>query len=284
MRFPSTISVIGLGLIGGSLALALKDRARVVAYDPDREASGHALAAGIQTKDLPECVHQAELVFLAAPVGSIPLAGLKIAPYLRPGTIVTDVGSTKAQVVRDLQNHLPRHCLYVGGHPMAGSERSGFPAAREDLFRDTTYIITPTANTHPRAIEVLLEIVKALDARPFFMDIAEHDRLVALISHLPFLISTVLARTILEASEVHPEVIAIASGGFRDMSRLASSDPSMSSDFCVTNKDSLCDAVNLFLQHLDKVCNALQSSSGDLKPLLMEAKAFRDSLAAVRGW
>ncbi|MEW6082895.1 MAG: prephenate dehydrogenase/arogenate dehydrogenase family protein [Bacillota bacterium] len=284
MTLPSRIAVVGLGLIGGSMALALKDRHSVVAHDPDLETCEAANALGIPTIHLSGAVKDAGLVILASPVRSLALAGLKAAPHLRKGAVITDVGSSKSEVVQDLEAHLPPHCMYVGGHPMAGSEKSGFRAARPDLFRGSCWVITPTGKTHPRCVEVVLSLVKELGAKPVFMSVAEHDRLVALVSHLPYLLSAALTRTVLDASRVYPEAAAVASAGFRDMTRLAACDPTMASDFCVSNKDFIMDALNMFLQHFREAASALQDDGGSLRPLLLEAKHFRDSLAVEKGW
>lgn len=240
-----SVTILGLGLIGGSLGLALKQPPReqahawatpvITGWDRDRGAIEAALARGAidRLANGPRsAVAGADVVVVAVPALAIRDLFAEFATALAPETIVTDVASTKTDICRWATELLP--VAFVGGHPMAGSERSGVAHAQPDLFAGATYCLTPLPSTPPSAIELITDLVAATGAEPYIVGVEAHDRAVAAISHLPFLLSTLLVD--LTAHSPEWELFrTIAARGYRDVSRLASGDPRMHRDICVTN-------------------------------------------------
>lgn len=279
------VAVLGIGLIGGSIGLALRrwrDQAPgassvVVGWDASASALELALGAGAideRAEHAAAAVAGADLVVVAAPVLALREIFKAIGPALGPGTAVTDVSSTKAAACGWAEELLPRG-VFIGGHPMAGSERSGVGHARADLFAGALYCLTPTASTAPRALERARELVQAVGARPHLLDPEAHDRAVAAVSHLPFLLSTALVEATVGSPD-WPSLRALAATGYRDVSRLASGDARMHRDICLTNADAI-------RPWLLEAAAALQSLAGDLDDpeALMRrfeaAKAARDA-------
>src|SRR5579883_2197224 len=196
------VAVIGLGLIGGSIGLALrkvKAAQQVAGYDLGRGVSDRARRIGAideHYSSLADTVRGAELVILATPVGAMRVLLQNIAPALSPGAVVTDVASTKAQVINWAEEFLPPTVSFVGGHPIAGKEISGIEGADGKLFQNCVYCLTPTRRTSPAALEKVTELVSALGAQVRFLEPLEHDGQVAGVSHLPFVVSAVLMNTV----------------------------------------------------------------------------------------
>lgn len=228
------IGIVGLGLMGGSLAMALRGHAgRLSAVEPAPLARQIALREGIvdsATESLAAGVQEVDLLVLATPVRTI-LNVLNRLPALRPdGCLVLDLGSTK-QAVCAAMSVLPEPFAAAGGHPMCGKETAGITAATPDLYRGQTFILCRTERTTAAAEAIALQVVEAIGARPFFLEAEEHDRLVAAVSHLPVLLSAALMRH--ADSERQWQVSA---SGFRDASRLSGSDPRMMLDILMTNR------------------------------------------------
>jgi prephenate dehydrogenase len=281
------VTIVGLGLIGGSMGLALKRAATrgtladltVVGWDQHAETRELALARNVVDRapgDLGRAVGDAEIVIVAVPVLGTRDVFAAIAPFLRPSTIVTDVASTKALVCGWAQELLP--CPFVGGHPMAGSERGGVTNARDNLFDGATYCLTPDEDTSPATLETVSGLVEAVGARPRIMQPEAHDRAVAAISHLPFLLSTLLVE-LPAASPDWEEFRAIAATGFRDVSRLASGDPRMHHDICITNAAAIRPWLVATARALEGLADGLEDSPALLKRF-EEAKAIRDEMIA----
>ena len=275
-----SVAIIGLGLIGGSIALALKRSATppvIVGWDWDAAARALAQTRGAVDRvadDPMLAVTHAELVIVAVPVLSIREIFAAIAPALRHDAIVTDVASTKVAVCAWAAELLPG--TFVGGHPMAGSEQSGIAHARGDLFAGATYCLTPEPTTPATAVETVTVLVHTLGARAQVLSPETHDRVVAAISHLPFLLSTALVEVIATSPEW--ELLrTVAATGFRDVSRLASGDPRMHRDICLTNAREI-------RPWLVETAQALQALAGELDDgaaLLRRfenAKAVRDAM------
>ena len=280
------VAIIGLGLIGGSLGLALKNPqtgpvSTVVGWDQDAAARDLACARGAvdaTPDDLAAAVADADLVVVAVPVLSVRDVFRAIAPALRPSAVVTDVASTKVAVCRWAAEFFPGK--FIGGHPMAGSELSGVGNARAALFAGATYCLTPERATPPAIIETVTAMVNAIGARPLVLDPAAHDRAVAAISHLPFLLSTALV----EVASASPEwelFRQLAAGGFRDVSRLASADVRMHHDICLTNATQIRPWIEAATEALQSLARALDDS-----PALLErfehAKTIRDTYIAEK--
>jgi prephenate dehydrogenase len=256
------VSVVGLGLMGGSLAAALTTRRacrRVVGVARRKETIAQALDMGIihsGTCDLTEGTSSADVMVLATPVRTIvQLIGV-IAPLLSPGCLLTDVGSTKQAVVQAMQA-LPPSVQAVGGHPMCGKETAGLDAADPLLFEEATYVLTPPAQTSANALALALQLVEAIGARPLLLDAPRHDALVAAVSHLPYLLAVGLVATAENLSD--DAIWDVAAGGFRDTSRLAASDERMMLDILLTNKQAVSQTFACFQKRLARLTHLLET-------------------------
>ncbi|HEX6484647.1 MAG TPA: prephenate dehydrogenase/arogenate dehydrogenase family protein [Ktedonobacteraceae bacterium] len=276
------IAVLGLGLIGGSLALALRaDLAEQIAgYDADLDATRRAMERNAITHlcvTAEEAVQQADMVILATPIRAMPELLMRIAPALKPGALVTDTASTKVQVVEWARTLLPLQVIFVGGHPMAGRESSGIDAAETGLFEGCTYCLTPTVHTPPDAVMRLRELVTRLAAHPLLLDAQQHDRLVAGISHLPFVVSSALVQ-MLSQDEGWSEMAQLAASGYRDISRLAAGSPAMYRDICSTNKEAIVDWLDSLIMHLAKLRSLIATGDDSLENYFAQAKHVRDGV------
>lgn len=239
------ITIIGLGLIGGSLGLALKaaqlPSIEIVGHDRDRGTEGDAKRMGAIDKaehNLPRAVEGASLVIIATPVLAVKETMELIAPDLSEGAIVTDTASTKADVMRWAEEILPEGVSFVGGHPMAGKETSGIVGAEATLFHEKAYCLCPSVTASESAIKTIIGLANSVGAEPLFIDPAEHDQYAAAISHLPMVMSTALF-SLMHASPSWEDMAQLASSGFRDATRLASSNAAMSHDIMRTNREAI---------------------------------------------
>jgi prephenate dehydrogenase len=223
-------------------------------------------------------VREASLVIISTPVGAIEEIMKLIGPELVKGCVVTDTGSTKMQVLRWAEQHLPDTVNFVGGHPMAGKELSGPEAAQADLFQDTTYCVVPGKSAHQEAVSTIIKMAETVGAKPYFIDPAEHDSYVGAVSHLPLVLSTVLMK-LTSSSPSWPEISRLASTGFRDVSRLASGDPEMSRDICLTNQEGVVHWIDQFIKEL-YAFRGLVLEGGE-RPL---RKVFDDAWEARDRW
>ncbi|MFQ5399624.1 MAG: prephenate dehydrogenase [Anaerolineae bacterium] len=240
---PKRVCIVGLGLIGGSLARALRPflaYLAVVDANPDTRRAAGSLA-DLVTADLAEGMQGTELIILATPVRII-LKLLAQLPAVRPdGCLVLDLGSTKA-VISQVMETLPPAFQAIGGHPMCGKETSGFAAADPDLFQKQTFVLCRNGRTSPDVEQVAREIIDRIGAFPLLLPPDVHDRLVAATSHLPYLISAALMRTV--AGQADDQLWAVSASGFRDTSRLAGSEPQMMLDILLTNRMEVIDQVD----------------------------------------
>jgi prephenate dehydrogenase len=272
-----TIAIIGLGLIGGSLGLALKRAGEgpIAGYalHPRTLALAQERGAIDLARESPEAaVEGAGLVILAAPIRALPRLMARIAPHLLPGAVVTDTASTKARVMAWALVHLPGP--FVGGHPMAGKEAWGIEAASADLFRGAPYILVPARGTPEGALESLKALAQSVGARPTVMeDPEEHDRLVGGISHLPLLLSVALSLTASRHPD-WPRLAQLASGGFRDATRLASGNPEMGRDIFITNKRWALYWLDRLLEQIEELRVHLEQDS--LEEALAQAREARE--------
>ncbi|MHB1127193.1 MAG: prephenate dehydrogenase/arogenate dehydrogenase family protein [Bacillota bacterium] len=286
-RKVNRAAVVGLGLIGGSLAMAWtqgKAIPEVVGVDLDPES----LEIGVETgaihrgeTDLEKGIRHADLIVLAMPVGQMRPVMEQLRPHLRPGMIVTDVGSTKADFVKYMEDNFAGVVDYVGGHPMTGSERGGIEAADKYLFENAVYLLTPTAKTNPEALETVSHLVRAAGARVVTIDPEEHDLMVAAVSHLPHLVAVALVNTVGNLSVDHPQALMLAAGGFRDTTRVAMGDPVMWRDICLTNRDRICEMIRRFRVFLDQIeTSVLEHDTGSLMEDFRAAKETRMQIPA----
>jgi prephenate dehydrogenase len=228
------VGVIGLGLMGGSIALALKDACRSISgYDIDPAALRQAIDRGIIRRPLDLRGDEVDLLILAAPVSAI-LEWLERVPPVFSGKFhLLDLGSTKAEIVKRMRL-LPDRISPLGGHPMCGKETSGLAAADADLYRGCLFVLTPLERTRPGTLDIALELTTTLHARSRTLDPQQHDRAAAAISHLPYLISTTLVDAVAQLDD--DEAWTLAASGFRDTSRLAASDVTMLLDVLQSNR------------------------------------------------
>jgi prephenate dehydrogenase len=252
------ITIIGLGLIGGSLALALKRAelgdVEIAGCARTRETLRKAKSAGAidVAEGYPaDAVRGARLVIIATPITAMRETFEEIAPALGEGAIVTDVASTKGEVARWAAELLPRNVHFIGGHPMAGKEHAGFNAADADLFRGRPWVVAPSVSASEAAVQTVIGIAQLVGARTLLMDPLEHDSYVAAISHLPLVLSAVLFSTAF-SSAAWPEIAQLASTGFRDATRLASGPPEMAEGIMATNRDNVLHWMDRFDQELDR--------------------------------
>jgi len=277
------ITIVGLGLIGGSLGLAFHDIPGVIltGVDSDPRTLKSAIEGGAvdySTDDLMKGVQNADVIFLCTPVLQIIPIVKKMLPYLKPGTILTDVGSTKGFLAQGLLALLPSNIHYVSGHPMAGGEKSGIGAAHKELFKDKWYILVPDASTSSEAVEVITNILTCTGARLTTMDVADHDQYGAIISHVPHVAAAALVNLLDQYPDLE-EKFKLVGGGFRDTTRIASSDADMWSDICMTNGEQITDSLLHLKAILDTVILAVQK--GDRQALhhfFKRAKIRRDAL------
>lgn len=256
------VVVVGTGLIGGSIGLALRRAtdAELIAVDADPRSARRAVEVGAahEAADLETACAGAALVVVATPVAAIvPTVGA-VARVAAPHAVVTDVGSTKGPVVAEAERLLPG---FVGGHPMAGSELEGVDAARADLFEGALWILTPTPHTDAGAYRRVNALVGAAGARALALDAEAHDRLVALVSHLPYAIATTLME--LAGSHGDERVFRAAAGSFRDMTRTAGSNPRIWRDILAANRDALLQELDAFSGRLTAFRDALAASDWD---------------------
>jgi prephenate dehydrogenase len=269
------IAIIGMGLIGGSIGLALKQanlKDTVVAgASRSRESVRNAKRLGAIDEEAGPAEYAARgagLVIIASPIMTVPAVMQEIAPVLEPGAVVTDVCSTKAQVMRWAQEFLPESAHFVGGHPMAGKEQSGIDAADPALFHGRAWVIVPSVDAPEPAVRTVLALAQLAGAEPVFMDAQEHDSYVAAISHLPLALASALF-SVAFGSAAWPELARLASSGFRDTTRLASGSPEMSHDIVQTNRDNIVHWIDRLQQELSQLRDVI--ASGDSKRI---AEAF----------
>ncbi len=276
-----TVVLAGVGLIGGSIGLGLHQRfaaGRVVGLDRDPAALDAARGLGVIDEARLEpgpWLADADLVVLAVPVKSLVPLARTLAPHLRPDALVTDVGGVKGDIVEAL-----RDLRFVGGHPMAGSDRAGVLHADAALLENAVWALTPTDHTDPGALARVRELVEALGARPIVVAPAQHDRLVATVSHVPYLTAVALT-SLVDRGEERELKMLLAAGGFRDLTRVASGSPLMSRDMVVGNREAVRAALRALVAELE----ALEAAMDDDDALLLraeEAKRSRDGLPIVR--
>lgn len=277
------IAVLGLGLIGGSLGLALQRAGvakQISGFDSNQDATYQAWEIGAITEicdKAEKAVDEADLVILATPILAMHELLECIAPRLKRGVLITDTASTKVQILNWAKTALPSYAMFVGGHPMAGKELSGIKAAEAGLFEGCTYCLVPPRQASLEVVEQFSQIVTRLGAHPFILDADRHDRLVAGISHLPFVLSSALVQC-LNKEEDWSELTSLAAGGFRDMSRLAAGSPTMYRDICVTNKEEILVWLDALALELDTIRSLITRDDEVLEPYFAQAKQLRNNV------
>jgi prephenate dehydrogenase len=257
------VTVVGLGLMGGSLAGALRGHCKaVVGWARRAETLETALAMELidrGTGDLAEGVRSADVVVLATPVRTIVDYLHQIGPLLSDGCLVMDLGSTKAQIVAAMAT-LPDHVQPLGGHPMCGKEISGIEAADVDLYRGRSLILTPLPRTSEAALDLGKELARAVGAYPLLLDAERQDYLVATLSHLPYLLACSLVGTADRLTSPDPAAWQIVAGGFRDTSRVAGSDVTMMLDILLTNREAVLESVATCQAQLTELARLIEAA------------------------
>lgn len=276
--------------MGGSLAMALKNRdgiQHVTGYDISPETRKKAEALGIADKisdTAQEAASGCDLVFLATSVGSLVEAFLSIKEQLMPGAVVSDIGSVKLGITEAIEKNLPEGVHYIGGHPMTGSEQSGVESAKEDLFKECYYILTPTRNTDADAFGRIHRLLTEIGARVISMEPELHDRAVSTISHIPHLLSLILMDHAIKEREDIKNLFTIAAGGFRDMTRIAAGNPGMWVDIANENREFIIEGLKEIGGSIDGLIKMLtEENSSWLLELFNEARRGRLELGLTAG-
>ncbi|MCE5198879.1 MAG: prephenate dehydrogenase/arogenate dehydrogenase family protein [Armatimonadota bacterium] len=283
-----TIAIVGVGLIGGSLGMAAKRRhivRRVVGIGRTEQKLMQAKLLGAideYSLDLETGASEADLVFVCPPVRNIIPTIEQMASGLKPGAIITDVGSTKSEIVGLAPVAIPESCSFIGGHPMTGSEQGGVEAAFPDLFVGARYVLTPDSETDLMALGKMTEFAEAIGSEVLLMSPEEHDKAAAIISHLPHAMSGALLEVAEIAQRESGKVFPMAAGSFRDLTRITDSTPEIWRDICLTNAGPLCEAIDALRDHLEIFKNivAAHDEEGILR-FFERAKAIRSTYLRI---
>lgn len=291
----TTVAILGLGLMGASLGMALRNRARqagssvplfVTGWNRTPAVAEKAVERGAVDQacySVEEAVADAQYVFVATPVSTIPELALRAARAAPRGCIVTDVGSVKARIVRMVEAELPPGVHFVGGHPMCGSELTGLEAARADLYSGSTWVLTPTQATDSGALADLSSLISSVGARVLAVSPDQHDRFVAFVSHLPHVVAAALTSVVAERAETDVALAKLAAGGFRDLTRIASGSPGIWTDICTWNADEIAAALDAIERQLEAVkAWLLEGREESLREFLEDAKEARAALVLQR--
>lgn len=283
---------IGFGLIGGSIATAIREdspSATILTYDHHKDAISQSLlnakSDGIVTtitnrlEDFIDC----DIIFLCAPV-DINIGYLEqLKPYLTDSTIITDVGSVKGNI-HDAIKHLGLEANFIGGHPMAGSEKTGYENSSPAILENAYYILTPTEYTTDTHIQTMTELVQRLNAIPIILDYKEHDDITAAISHVPHLVATSLVNLVRTSDDPEEKMKMLAAGGFRDITRIASSSPSLWESICISNRDSIQKFLTKLIESLQALNTSLYKNEGKaIYDAFDTASTYRSSIPNHHG-
>lgn len=280
------VTIIGTGLIGGSIGLALKaaklPELELIGFDQEMSAAGDARRMGAVDRTAPnlrEAVRDAKMVIVAVPPLAVRGVFEDIAPHLTEGAIVTDTASTKGLPFRWAQELLPGHTSYVGGHPMAGKESQGIKHAEATLFKDKAWAVVPAPSAGEGAVKSVMGLINIAGAEPLFVDAEEHDQYVAAISHLPLVMSAALF-SLIRNSPSWDDIAPLAASGFRDLTRLASGEPRMAHDICATNGDAIAHWIDRYIVELQRYKDLMQENRKSLYKAFAEAQLQRDAFVA----
>ena len=283
------VALIGLGLIGSSLSHVMRQKGlaeHISGYTRSAETRAKAVEIGLvdsMHESAAAAVEDADLVILCVPVGACGAIAREIGPSLKEGAIITDVGSVKTAIVRDVSPHLPANVHFVPGHPVAGTEQSGPESGFAELFANRWCILTPLPNSDPAAVKKLEEFWRACGSNVETMNPEHHDLVLAITSHLPHLIAYNIVATAADVEEVtNSEVIKFSAGGFRDFTRIAASDPIMWRDVFLNNKDAVLEMLGRFSEDLSVLQRAIRWGDGEtLVNLFTRSRQIRRSIIAA---
>ena len=282
-KLVNTLCVIGVGLIGGSLARAARHHGLVdsiIGCGRDEAHLRKAVELGVidrYTTDIAEAVKEADLVVVAVPVNSIEAVFTAMRNALANNTVITDVGSVKGSVIKASQSLGKYQSNFVPGHPIAGTENSGVEASFAGLFDDRVVLLTPTEQTSAQALNLVEQFWSAISAEVIQLDAVHHDEVLAATSHLPHVLAFALVDN-LARTDSSQEIFRYAAGGFRDFTRIASSNPQMWSDICLANDKALLNVLEAYMQDLGKLREAIaQKDSESILKIFENAKRARDA-------
>jgi len=283
------IAIFGVGLIGGSLALCFKGKPglTVVGHSPRESSVAKYIARGVvdhATTSLAEAAEEADFIFMCGPVSSLEPQLQELSQLsLKPGCIITDVGSTKASLAACARSLALKDVVFIGGHPMAGGERSGVEAASSYLLENAYYVLTPDPSTPKREVDKLTDLLKLTRAHIVHVDPVEHDEIVGAISHLPHIVAVALVNQIHRYHDTNPLYGMLAAGGFRDITRIASSDPTIWRDILINNREVLLSLLKDWQSESSRFIQMLENGDGEGIALAFEeAGAFRSQLPERR--
>lgn len=281
----STIAFIGLGLIGGSIAKGIKREnpdTVIMAYMRTHSKLEQAHADGIVDiilDGIGEELRTCDLIFLCTPVEYNARYLADIQPYLKPGAILTDVGSTKTDIHAEVIR-LGLESCFIGGHPMAGSEKTGYENSTDHLLENAYYIITPTTASAPEDVDRMVELANSIGSIPLVLDYQEHDFVTAAISHLPHVIASSLVNLVKDTDNEQELMKRLAAGGFKDITRIASASPEMWEQICMTNKQNLADVLERYIDSLNKVLTEVKGNDkAAVHDLFETSKNYRNSIS-----
>ncbi len=279
------LAIMGVGLIGGSLALALKGAGAVgdvVGCGRGKPNLEKAIELGVidsYCRDPREAVENADVIFLATPVKTLGTVTQQCLPGLKPGAIITDGGSVKGGVARTIEPMLPKGNHFVPGHPIAGTENSGVEAAFSSLYHGKRCILTPTENTDPQALELVEQMWRTVGSDVVRMPLEKHDKILAAISHLPHMVAYSLVNAVGSYDHYEENILEYSAGGFRDFTRIASSDPTMWRDIAETNRDALLEMIEQFENSLAELKADIAEGNGEkLFEFFLRSKQLRDAI------
>ena len=279
------LAIIGVGLIGGSLALALKEAGvvgEVIGCGRGRPNLEKAIELGVIdtfTRDPREAVKDADVIFLATPVKTLGVVTQRCLPGLKPGAIITDGGSVKGDVVKTIEPLLPEGVHFVPGHPIAGTENSGSEAAFPSLYRGKRCILTPTENTDLQALELIEQMWRIVGSDVIRMSLEKHDKILAAISHLPHMVAYSLVNAVGSYDHYEENILEYSAGGFRDFTRIASSDPTMWRDIAETNRDALLEMMEQFECFFAELkADIVEKNGENLFEFFSRSKQLRDAI------
>ena len=269
------VTVVGLGLIGGSLAWALKQSGKVEevsGVDIEEKTLRYAIRQGIVdngSRSIQESIEGSQIVVIATHVGLIPMIAKAIIGCSAPETILTDVGSVKSSVIEEIESFIPPEYSFVGGHPISGTEHSGITFSNPNLFNSKRCILTPTSKTSLSALNKVKSLWEAIGATVLTMDPETHDRVFAFVSHLPHAVAYTLINTV--ASEREPEnILSFAGGGLKDFTRISESSPEMWSEILIANRKHLLDSIQAFKEEIERLHLAIENN--DLQALMEQLR------------
>jgi len=279
------ITIIGVGLIGGSLGLALKEKKpnfKIIGKDK-QEIIEKAIARGAideGTVNLEEGIKEADIIIIATPVKTILNILTQINPFVKKGCLVTDTGSTKARIIETANQVLPQDIHFIGGHPMTGSEKYGIDSASPRLFQDKTYVLTPTKKSNLVALEKIFLLIEMIGAKKLILDPLEHDRIVGGVSHLPQIMAVSLINMVSELvqKENNNNYFKAIGRGFKDMTRIASSPYKIWEDICDTNQENILEMIQEFRNYLEVIEGKLKNDPSSLKEEFQKASKLRETL------